>query len=290
MLVRSQRASALLIVLWVLALLSFLIITTMMVATQDVESAVSRRLVSRAQQLAERGIALGAHPGVRADDSLLHGKISASESYDVRLTTEERRLNLNAQLTPERSEVLARLFTIWGLPEKDAQALTKALMEIADARRKSPSTGATAAAPFRKLDEIAAVKGMDAVAALRPSWRESFTLRGDGHLDVNEADAELIAAAADVPLSAARTFVEVRDGPDGIPQTKDDKPLENIEELPALLGTKMQNLAQIFTLHGGTQRIESTGRAGGIARCVTITLQKNAPVPLLEWQDSTPVK
>src|ERR1700744_5071108 len=85
----SGRASALLVVLWVVALLSLLIVTSMMVAMQDVETVTSREMVFRARQLAEAGLAVGVHPLVKPNDPLLRRRVSANESYEVTITTEE---------------------------------------------------------------------------------------------------------------------------------------------------------------------------------------------------------
>ena len=103
------QGSALLIVLWVIALLSFMVMTTLMIVRQDVETAWSRESVQRARQLAEMGIAVAAHPGVKPSDPLLRARVSEQESYETLVTTEESRLHVNSLLTEERRAVLERV-------------------------------------------------------------------------------------------------------------------------------------------------------------------------------------
>lgn len=89
----------LLAVLCLLAVLSFLIITTAVMSKEHGEMQQARTSVMRARQLAETGIAVAAHPLINAGDALLHNRVSGIESY-------EARLNLNALLTAERLPLL----------------------------------------------------------------------------------------------------------------------------------------------------------------------------------------
>src|SRR5687768_16675109 len=94
-----RKASALIIVLWVIALLSFLIITALLVAMQNADTTGARKAVFRARQLAEMGVAVASHPLVAAGDPLLRQRLSSNESFEAVITSEESRLNLNALLT-----------------------------------------------------------------------------------------------------------------------------------------------------------------------------------------------
>lgn len=297
---RASRGSALLIVLWVIAFLSFLMVTTMMVAMQDVETVASRQLVFRARQLAEIGLNIGAHPTVKAGDPLLRRNYSGAESYEASITTEEGRLNINALLTEERRGVLERLFESWGLKSAEAQAVVDCLMDWVDADdfkrlkgaerqdyKKDGVAGRPYNRPFRSLDEMLLVRGMEQVAEANPKWRDVFTLWGAGKLDINEAEPELIAIAADVPLSATQPLISTRNGPDGILHTADDEPLQSLEAAMTLLGVKSPESAAKFTLHGLTQRVDSLGRVGNFARRISVVLQKNAgSMAVMEWRES----
>jgi type II secretory pathway component PulK len=293
----------LLVVLWVLALLSFLIITSMMVAMKDVESISSHRLVFRARELAESGLAVGANPAIKPDDPLLHKQFSSVESYDVNITTEESRLNLNALLTEERREVLERLFTSWGLQPVDAQAVVDCLMDWVDPDDTKRLKGAERPEytrdgfpdrpynhPFQTLDEAALVRGMDAVTQLNPRWKDWFTLWGSGAVDVNEASPEVIVAATGAQLQSARSLVARRNGPDGIPHTKDDEPVADLNEAYQILGVPPPAdgpFVNLLTLHGSIARVDSRGRAGSYVRHISVVLQKGGSMSqIMEWRES----
>ena len=301
----SRRASVLLAVLWVIAFLSFLIITTMMVSMQDVETVSSRQLVFRARELAESGIAIGAHPMIKPADPLLHRRISTNEAYDVNITSEEARFNINSLLTEEKRPVLERLFESWGLNPPDAQGVVDCLMDWVDTDDFKRLKGAEKQyyedkgfkdrpfnRPFYSLDEVSMVAGMDTVAEVNPRWREAFTMWGQGGLDINEAPAELIAVAANAPIHLANALVSNRVGADGIPHTKDDQPIESVDEAMTLLGGnagQTSGEAGVFILHGNTVRVESVGHAGDYSRGIAVVLQKSAGTPqILEWREFVP--
>ncbi len=301
----SRRGSALLMVLWVIAFLSFLIITSMMVMMQDVETISSRETVFRARQLAEMGLAVGSHPAVKANDPLLHRKISNTESYDVLITSEESRLNINALLTEERRPILERLFADWGLAPHDAETVVESLLDWVDADDLKHLRGAEKDfyknagfpdrpfnRPFANLDELELVSGFEMIAAANPRWREAFTLWGAGQLDVNEAPAELIAIVTGAKLGLAQSLIKQRDGNDGIPHTKDDEPIQSLEEAMTRLGIAGDAAAQassLLSLHGTTVRVQSLGRAGGFNRGLAVVLQKNgATARIMEWREFVP--
>ncbi|WP_050030877.1 type II secretion system protein GspK [Verrucomicrobium sp. BvORR034] len=301
---RRATGSALLVVLWVIALLSFLVVTTMMITMQDVETGISRKMVFRARQLAEMGVAVASHPMVKAQDPLLRRKVSDTESYHVRLTTEEARINLNSLLTEEKRPALQRVFTRWGLRPADASELVESLMDWKDADDLRRLQGAERQEyeragfadrpynrPFHTLDEVLLVKGMGAFADAHPEWREIFTLWGDGRVDVNEASAAVIAATADVSLSVAETVVAVRDGRDGEHQTEDDQLFENVEDALTLLGLGGEQrtaAAALFSLRGSTLRIESVGQVNDLSRGIAVILKKDPVRPkVLEWREFT---
>jgi len=298
----GRRASALLIVLWVIALLSFLIITSLMVAMQDVETVGARQVVFRARQLAEMGLSVAAHPGVKKDDELLRYRASGTESYEAKITSEESRLNFNALLTEDRRGVLERVLTAWGMQLIDSQALVDMLMDWTDGDdlkrlkgaekfeyRKEGFKDRPYNRPFRSLDEVPLVEGMDVLSELKPNWRDYFTMWGSGQLDINEASAELISLVADAPPHLAEALVSRRNGPDGIAHTEDDTPLESLDDALTqlgIVGDQAALVAPVFTLNGSTVRIESVGRAGDHARGIAVVMQKNGSQPLvLEWRE-----
>lgn len=299
----SNAGSVLLAVLCLVAVLSFLIISAVSVSKQHGDMQMARQGGMRARQLAEMGVAVAVHPQIKPGDALLQQKISGIEQFEVMLSTEESRLNLNALLTEERLPLLEQLFTAWGISPGDAQGIAAMLMDWTDAddlKRRPDSAekldyeslglqGLPLNRPFLNLDEVDLMPRMAEVMEARPDWRAFFTLRGSGQLDVNTASAEVLAAVTGASLENAQQLVQKRQGPDELPQTKDDVLLTSVEEALALLGLAGPQAAQIMpllTLQGLTPRIESIGAAGD-ARCgLAVTVQKNGGAPrILEWSE-----
>jgi general secretion pathway protein K len=299
----SASGSVLLAVLCLIAVLSFLIITTALISQQHGEMQQARTGMMRARQLAEMGVAVAAHPLIRAGDPLLRRSVSGIESFEAWLTTEESRLNLNALLTEERLPVLERVFVSWGLSLADAQDIAATLMDWTDAddvKRRPGSAekldyehlarpGMPLNRPFRSLDEVDLVARVDELRGAKPDWKNWFTLRGSGQLDLNSAAAEVIAAATGATLENARRLVNARNGPDGLPHTPDDVPLRTLEEVTALLGAfggANTEMLPLLTLEGQTRHVESIGTAGD-ARCgIALVMDMGSGEPhIAEWRE-----
>lgn len=294
-----------LMVLWVIALLSFLMVTTLMIAMQDVEAGVAREMISRARHLAESGLAIGCHQQIETGDPLLRTKPDSIESIEVQITSEEARLNINHLLTDAHRAVLERLFASWGLSQVEAESVVDALMDFVDEDDFKHLKGAESSdykardlphgpanRPFRSLDEMLLVPGMDRVMQAAPRWREAFTLWGDGRLNLNEAEPALIAAVLDVPLTSAQNFTRHRDGLDGHPCTLDDNLAEELEEVYVRLGLgrpSAEGIGELVGLNGYTPRVVSIGRVNDCARGIAVTLQRrDGKTQVLAWHEFVP--
>lgn len=303
---RSSRGSALLMVMWVLGFLTLLVTTSMLVLRQDVETAASQRMVSRTRHLAEMGLAIAVHPQVQPNDPLLRRKISATESYEAIVTSEEGRLSLKALLTEERRSILERIFRQWGLKPLDAESVVDAMMDWVDAdelkrmkgmeRREYQELGLEDRPynhDFLSLDEVALVAGMEQIEDMHPNWRDEFTVFGQGQLDLNETTAQRIAMLLNVEASLAESLVDRRLGLDGIAHTEDDEPLANLDEVLSSLGLSgelMQQATGLVTLKGTTRRIESIGHMGDQERGLVVVFQNggSGTPRVLEWKEFVP--
>ena len=138
--------------------------------------------------------------------------------------------------------------------------------------------------PFYDISEVRLVRGMDLVEALRPDWRQWFTVWSGGALDLNEASSELIAAAAECSLEQAEVIPQTVRGADNEKDTEDDVPFQNAEAALALLGIDMNgrpDLAARFTVDDATTRIESIGHAEGASRKITVIVRNRTGKPAL---------
>lgn len=293
-------------VLWVVGFLTLVVTTAMLVLRQDVETAASQRTVSRTRCLAEMGLAIAVNPQVQPNDPLLRGKVSATESYQAIVTTEEGRLSLKMLLTEERRDVLERVFRQWGLRPLDAESVVDAMMDWVDEDELKRLKGAERRDylemgledrpynhAFLSLDEVALVSGMEQVEQMYPKWRDEFTVFGQGQLDLNETTAQRIAMLLNVEESLAESLVEQRLGLDGIAHTDDDEPIESLDVALSTLGLSGDASKQalgLVTLKGGTRRIESIGRMGDQERGLVVVFQNAAAgnSRVLEWKEFVP--
>jgi type II secretory pathway component PulK len=178
-----------------------------------------------------------------------------------------------------------------------AQALTDAFTDWVDEDQEVALNGAETEEyirigrinqPFNRLfydiEEMRLVRGMDQIEALRPDWRNWFTIWSGGTLDINEADAELISVAAEVTAAQASIIPNTVRGPDGIRNTQDDVPFKDLTSAISLLGidaNSRQDIAQRFTINDTTTRITSTARSGESKRRIIAIVKNRTGKPIL---------
>lgn len=273
-------------VLWIIGLLIALVTTTALLVLQDVEFDATRSQIFRARLLAETGVSLAMHPDIRPDDPLLHQILPGDEELKVEVTGEDGLINPNILLQREDRDTWRRILSFWGIKDlQTSDAIINALMDWVDPDVFERSPGAEARAygrpgfpfnrPFRSVEEMSMVKGMQIVEQAFPSWRTWFSTHASGVLDVNEAQPELISALSGADITLARQFRTRRLGPDGIASTKDDLPAPDLSIAISRLGINgnPQQLASLLSVTSGTRRIISSARVGNLTRQLGIVVQ-----------------
>jgi type II secretory pathway component PulK len=295
---RKSRGAALMAVLWLIAILALACMATLRVITFDMEIASAKVHGSRARQVAEMGIAIGSNPVVKRSDPMLrHMDEETGEGYEVRVISEGGRFNINSIILQDDKALLRSMFVNWGLDLDVAQEVVDALGDWVDTDDNEALHGAEKKyyekegrinqpfnRPFYDINEVSLVRGMDLVEAVRPDWRNWFTIWSGGALDLNEASAELIAAAAEIPVDQADVIPETVRGVDGLRDTTDDVPFQNAAQALALLGISAEDrpdLARRFTVNDVTTRIESIGQAEGAKRKITVIVRNRTGRPAL---------
>ncbi len=293
-----HSGAALLAVIWLIAILAIATMTALRVISFDMEIATAKIHGSRARQIAEMGIAVGSNPVVKRWDPILRRSDGDSgEGFEVRVLSEGGRFNINAILLKEDKPLLRSIFEQWGLELDDAQAVTDALGDWVDADDNVALNGAEKEdydkagrinqpfnRPFYDISEVRLVRGMDLVEALRPDWQNWFTVWSGGALDLNEASAELIAAAAECRVEQAEIIPKTICGLDGQRDTEDDVPFQNAAAALDLLGSDINGRPDIvrrFTVNDVTTRIESIGQAMGAKRKITVIVRNRTGKPAL---------
>ncbi|MBX7210495.1 MAG: general secretion pathway protein GspK [Verrucomicrobiaceae bacterium] len=287
-----HQGSALIAVFWLIAVLGMVVFgATKMLAT-DSHYAKEARGRIYAKRLAEMGLAVGQHPAITPDDPLLNYSSEMGGSYSVNIVAEEARFNINALLLNGDRSLLRRIFQKWNMKPEFASALSDALKDWVDQDdlvslngaekreyEKEGLEGMPFNRPFKDLDEMLFVRGMEQVNAFYPGWRDWFTVFGDGRIDVNDAKPELIAVLADVPMERVGPLMQYRLGMDGVKWTKDDSRLTSAIQVAQMLGVFqpqiVQQLTQWTQFAGPIRRIESVGSLGDVSRKLVIISQNN---------------
>jgi general secretion pathway protein K len=297
---RRSRGAALIAVIVLIAIVSLACISTLRVISFDAELASAKIHGSRARQVAEMGIAVGTNAGItKRFDPLLHrADEAAGEGYDVQLISEGGRFCINAIIKAEDKELLKSMFIKWGLELEDAQIVVDSLFDWydqddefllngaeVDFYKKEGSINQPFNRPFHSLEEMSLVRGMDLIERVKPDWREWFTVWSEGQLDVNEASAELLAAAGDIEPDRTSIVPETVRGPDGVLGTEDDVPFQDAASALDLMGLDSgAPEAARFTATAplsGTIRVESTGYAEGAKRKIIVIIRNRAQNPTL---------
>jgi general secretion pathway protein K len=297
-----QRGSALIAVFWMIFVLGMVMFASTKALHADTDYARTMRGRMFAKRYAETGIELARHPAMQQDDPLLHFTNDDGGGFDVTLKTEEARLNINHLLQTGDKVLLRRLFNRWGFKPEFTAALCDALKDWVDADSNASLNGAEKREyekagfdglpfnrPFKEVEEMLNVRGMDFVNAERPDWREWFTVYGDGLIDVNDTSAEILSLLGDVPMERVQPLLIFRAGRDGAHRTRDDVRLSSVPQVAQMLGIfnrqTVEQLTQWIQFSGPIRRIESVGHLGPLKRKLILITQGGQAV----WRGEIPV-
>lgn len=301
---RHQRGSALLLVMWLISMLSLLIYSTVQVISHDMDITISQKKAFRARQLTEMGINIACNPVVKeSDTALLNQQVGDGESFAVTIRGEGGRFNVNTLLQNKSRDFFERTFELWGLEKDAASALTDCLLDWTDADEQKELhgmeredfeamgyTGYPFDRPFYSLDEMLLVPGFDQVAALKKDWRDYFTIYSAGKLDLNAAEAKVIALGMNISKAtfdpgskdfeadekAADEFVhKYRFGPDGEEFTTDDQKVQSVEDAYAQLGFTPDSTEgpTYFGVNDATVHIESVATVNDYRKRVVLVIR-----------------
>ena len=284
----TKSGAALLLVLWAITVISFAVLWAANVVNLELETTISDSAGLRARQIAVSGVALGLHPQVKREDTeLLNRDFGAGERMEVRIRGEGARFNINQLIQQQDRITMVNLLTLWGLNPDEANALIDKWTDWTDEDEFRTGFGgaergdyealgianAPANRPFRSVSEMARVLGMEELANLKPDWADSFTIFGDGKIDVNEADAGVLQAATGVVPEMVEGILQQRRGPDGIEPSEDDFRFEDVSQLAGWIAGSMlppdQVLAKLAT-ESSVKRIDSRGIVGERSRLISV--------------------
>ena len=287
--------------LWALFLLSAMLISW----TLDIDSRLTlsgnANRVLEAEAMACSGAEVALHPNVKPDSLNLHRQINRRENYDVRITGEGGRLNLNWLLAgedPTHLGILHKYLENKGIDLNERNRMMDSLLDWVQ-----PDTGLhhlnappesddyhPPHALLTRIDELKQVAGWEEFTSA-PGWDEDFTLNSTGPIDLAWASRGVLLALPGMTEDLVDRFLLLRRGPDGIDGTADDPPFKNLEDVRAALGFSPQQFQQLAGLVGFKDpvlRIVSVGKSGEAMRVVQMVIRRanNVNVPqLITWKE-----
>lgn len=207
----------------------------------------------------------------------------------VRIRGEGARFNINQLLAQQDRMALKNLFVLWGLDGDAADALIDRLTDWVDDDIGRQLNGAEqseyeaagiadapANKPFRSVDEMSRVLGMEELAKVNPNWRDAFTIFGDGKIDVNEAGTEVLQVATGLTPEFTADIIRARLGPDGEEGTEDDLRFESIDQLNGWLTASSYpagQAAERLATESTVKRIDSRGIVGDCERVISVVAE-----------------
>jgi len=287
---KSDAGAALLLALWALFLLSAMVIAWALNINSRLEVSSNANRVLEAEAMASSGADVALTPEISPSSPNLHRQMGEGESYDVQITGECGRLNVNFLAQgedPNKLRILRQYLNLKGIDLNDLDVMIDSLLDWV-----SPAAGLQhlnacpesdvyhpAHAPLASVDELKKICGW-AEFTSRPGWDKDFTVVGTcGAIDVAYASRDVLRALG-IPDDFVDSFLQLRQGPDGIDGTADDAQLDQ-QTAFAMLGLNTAQLQQIgiqnpvvFKSPNAVFRILSAGKSGNVMRTVEMVVQK----------------
>jgi General secretion pathway protein K. len=285
--------------LWALFLLSAMVISWAFDIDSRLTLSGDANRGLEAEAMAASGAEVALHPGVKPNSPNLHRAFGAREGYDVRITGEGGRLNLNwltAGEDPIRLEVLRKYLELKGVDLNERDRMVDALLDWVGPnsglhRLNAPPETADYRplhAPLTSVDEVKKIFGWGEFTS-RPGWEDDFTIDSSGPIDLAWASRDVLRAVPGMRDDFVDRFLQLRRGPDGTDGTADDAQFGNLADVQYALGFSPEQFQQLAALVGFNDqviRVLSVGKSGNIARTVKMVVRKSGNIPeVIVWKE-----
>jgi len=291
---KPDQGAALLLALWALFLLSAMVITWALNINSRLTSSSNANRVVEAEAMASSGAEIALNPTIKPDSQNLHMKFAGGEKFDVQMTGECGRLNLNFLTQgedPTKLAILRQYLSLKGIELNDLDSMMDALLDWVSPNKGLHHLNAPPEtddyrpphAPLTSVDDLKKIFGWEEFTS-KPGWDKDFTVVGNcGAIDVAWASRDVLRALPGMGEDSVDRFLQLRQGQDGIDGTADDfqftttNPPQVPQEAIAALGLKPQQFQMILPLvqyKGPVVRIVSIGKSGGVTRSVEMIVFK----------------
>ena len=294
--IRSCGGSALLLVLWALMLLSVTVFAWVKYIHSEIEVIHQANAGLDARALAHSGVWVALNPQVTPLTPLLDGTFGPGRGYKVELKGEGGKLHLNwlllgADQDPNKRHVLELYLAHRNLTYEERAVLIDSMLDWIQPGNlhhlngvQDSDTYKNAHRPFTDLNEVAMVHGSWPLVS-QAGWKDDFTLYSQGPVDLVAASLQVLEALPGVSDAGARRFLEIRQGPDHLDNTKDDHLFKSVAEICGFLGVTEQSLNGLVGMQDPTYHILSVGSSAGVNCKVEVVAQKGTPPNILYWKE-----
>jgi len=285
--------------LWALFLLSAMVMSWALDIDSRLVLSGNANRVLAAEAMAASGADVALHPSIAVGSPNLHRKMGERERYDVSVTGEGGRLNLNwltAGEDPTRLEILRRYLELKGVEMNDRDTMIDSLLDWV-----SPNIGLhhlnappesddyyPPHAPLTSVDELKKVFGWTAFTS-KLNWDEDFTINSSGPIDLAWASRDVLRALPGMRDDLVDRFLQLRSGQDGIDGTADDTQFTSLADVETALGLTAEQSEQIEGLVAFKDqvfRVISMGKSGDVTRSLQMIVRKGAVIPqVITWKE-----
>jgi type II secretory pathway component PulK len=294
----GRRASALLLVMWALLLLSATVLAWAAWIQNDIALHADANRALEARAMAHSGIAIALHPLVSLQTPLPDEDIAPGMGYRVTMVSEGAKLNINWLLQGEEPRKLT-LLKQWlerrGLDFQQRETFVDCLLDYVDADNVKRLNGAEddgdyhpANRELRSVEEIAKVRGSGPLVS-QPGWQDDLTIYSQGPIDLNSAGVDVLRLLPGLSETRIQHFVKFRQGPDGRDGTEDDAVFPNLNAIQQFLGlsaAQFQELSGLVSYKDPTMHITCTGHSGKVSRQVEVVVRKAGSNPqIMSWKE-----
>jgi hypothetical protein len=306
---KRDSGAALLLSLWALFLLAAVVFAWALELNSRLAVSATAGRVLSAEAMACSGAEVALAREVTPSSANLHRRIGNGDAYDVQISGECGRLNLNFLTQGEdqnKVQILkSYLHDVKGIDLNDLDVMIDSLLDWVSPSKGIQHLNACPETddyrpphqPLSSLDELKKVCGW-ADFTSKPGWDADFTVvQGCGAIDVAYASRDVLRALLDAFSGApgddrVDAFLQLRQGPDGIDGTADDGVIDPSAALAMLGVPQVQpagNQVGIQTLilpykSSNVFRVVSVGKSGDITRSIEMVVQK----PIMMQQNGIP--
>jgi len=291
--------------LWALLLLSAAIFAWLKFINQSIDITSQRNNGLEAKALAHSGVMVALNPDVTQLTPLMSQRTAKDRGYNVQMTGEGGRLNLNWLFTPAENPdpgkitLFRRYLDRRGLNIEQQQRLVDCILDWLSVGNIQHLNGAEEDADyhpphrdaFLSVQELAQVKG-SAPLVSQAGWQDDFTIyTNPGLIDLQSASRRVLESLPAVGDPNIDRFLRIRQGPDGLDGTADDHMFADVNEAISYLGltgAQAQLIGPYVEVENPltTVHIKSTGQCGNVYRNVEVVAKKMGMQPIiLSWKE-----